>query len=360
MATFTPMNFPKIKGFPKSGERTQYAPLSKTDVRYKQGFPTAKSTALISNKGVLIKTLEKGAKVHFTFPPTLVTGSQIGIKQGQSSKQTFAAVSLKGVSSKVDGYILLSHVEKPSGGAQARVGAGAQSQKLVNEQVQKIASNHGKSYQFVSSAQPGSTKPDLVVKYDDVEVQFEIKGSSGGTSSLITLFDVSIGRNHSHPFADLLVPLFLKHGTIDLYRDPKSGKRYATTKTVKLSTVAKGISSMTDLVDYYQHYGNPETGFPGDRGVIKSGKLPKEFEVTNEDFLASALELIKHHFAENSDNYFAVHFRGLNQIKMYYTGHGKNLLKLPELPKLKFFGFMTYGGVSGGKMRSGIKVKFDF
>ena len=358
MANFTPMNFPKIKGFAKSGERTQYAPLSKTDRRYATGFPTLKDTPLVSKKGGVVKMLDKGVKVHITFPPTLVTGQQLGIK-GDSVK-VYTAVSLAGLDKAPDGYVLLSHIEKPGGGAQARVGTGANSQKLVNEEVKKLAAKNKVGYEFVSSATAGSTKPDLIVKYNDIQVQFEIKGTGGSTTSLITLFDVSLGRNSSHPFADKLVKLFMNHAKIDLMMDPKTHKRLTTRKTVKLSTVAKGITSMTALVDFYRIYGNSEVGFPGDKGVIKSGKLPKEFEVTDTTFLEHAHELIQEHFAENSDNYFAVHFRTDNTVKMFFTGYGKNTLKLPKLPKLTFFGFMTYGGVSGGKMRSGIKVKFDF
>ena len=119
---------------------------------------------------------------------------------------------------------------------------------------------------------------------------------------------------------------------------------------------------MAGIIDFYREYSNDSAiGFPGDKGTSKSGKLPSEFKFYNKSVLNGPLlrKIIVDHFAEGGDNYFALHSRSLDAVKMYYTGHGKNVLGLEELPQLSFFGFMTYGGVSSGRMRSGIKVKFD-
>jgi hypothetical protein len=355
-ANFSAKNFPAQDGISGAGERTQYAPMSSTDERHPDGFPVFKNTILYGSDGSSIKTLEKGTSVHFTYPSKLIKSDEINI----TKKAILAPVSLESINGTVDGYVIISHVKKPSGKSQGRVSSGSSSQDKVNSKIKELAQLRNKNYEFVSSARPGSTKPDLVVKYDNKPIQFEIKGTGGGSNSLITLFDVSISRNQTHYFAEKIVGLFKRYGQINLTVDPKTDKKLNKTVSVPLaSVIPSSVKKMNQLVDFYHDYSDSSVGFPGDQGVIKSGKLPKEFEITDKRFLIELRKLVLDHFAKGGDNYFSIHFRSTDAINSYYTGHGKNVLEYEPVPELKFFGFMTYGGVSGGKMRSGIKVRFD-
>jgi hypothetical protein len=353
-ASFNKKHFPKQADGFGSGEGTQYTPTSATDDRFLNGFPISKNTKLVTIGGEVIKSLEKDTPVYFVFPfPPL-------IKVGGS---TYAAVSLIKSNATPDGYVKIAHISKPAGKSQQRVKAGSSSQDLINQKLKEQADLNKVSYKFISTAKAASTRPDLVVEYDGKRVQFEIKGMSKQFNSVITLFDASMNRSVKHPLAEKLVPLVLRSAQITLTKDPKSGKKLTRQMSFPLQSVLpKNIGTMAGIIDFYREYSNDSTiGFPGDKGTSKSGKLPSDFKFYNKSVLNSTLlrKIIIDHFAEGGDNYFALHSRSLNAVKMYYTGHGENVLGLEELPQLSFFGFMTYGGVSSGRMRSGIKVKFD-
>ena len=355
-ANFSTKNFPSQEGISGSGERTQYTPTSSNDDRYPDGFSISKNTILYASDGSTVKSLVKGQSIYFVFPSKLLKNDELNIIK----KSIFAPVSLQSINGTIDGYVKISHVEKPAGKSQARISTGSSSQDKVNEKIKELALLRNKNYKFISSAKPGSTKPDLAIKYDNIPIQFEIKGTGGSINSLITLFDVSISRNQKHYFAEKLVSLYKRYGNINLSIDPKTNKKLKNRILVPLAAVIpKKIRNMNQLVDFYHDYSDSSIGFPGDKGVIKSGKLPKEFEIIEPRFLDELKSLIKKHFAKGGDNYFSIHSRSNDIIKSYYTGHGKNILGYEEIPPLKFFGFMTYGGVSSGRMRSGIKVRFD-
>ena len=335
VAKFSPKNFPSDHGnnkFSGAGERTTYTPTqARGTFKYSDGFPVEKDTYIYTSDGQQAKLVKKGDKVHFTYPAKLYKNDEIGIR----ARGTFAEVSTKGHDKKPDGFIAISAVIKPAGGAQNRVAAGAATQKLIADKVEAIAFENGQNYEFVSTARPGSTAPDLVVSIDGKNIQFEIKGTSSGTAP-VTFFDKSVSRARKTP--NLINQIAM--GFIDAYKLPLKGKD----------------KSFVGAMDYYR--GKDKTvGLAGDSGAPRSGKLPKEFTTTDKALMRKMHAIIVDHFKEGGDNYFVIHNRSTDDLQMYYTGHGQNHLKLPKLPQFKSFSLATYGGASSGSTRVGLKIK---
>lgn len=331
-AAFSAKNFPEDgnEDFSGAGERTNYIESEKND----DGFPLLKTVKVIPLKGNDRFELENGNLVHITRPGRLYRGEEIGATPATG---VFTKIGRKSPKKKdAIGYVPLSAIEKPAGAQQSRMQTGSSSQEAVAEKLQQ---EYGDDYEFVSTATKGSTVPDLVVKIKDQQIQFEIKGTTSPTAP-ITFFDKSVRRQQQVPLLD----------------------KFA-------STLSYGeASSFTQLVDLHreqqlQNVGDEEepqgiVGFPGDEGTPKSGKLPKEFEVTEDQQLLSRLrEDIIEHFGEGGDNYFAIHNRSNDQIDIYHTGHGPNPLNEGSLPQLRSFKLATYGGPSRGAMRVGLKIK---
>ena len=332
MATFTAKNFPSDvgnnKSFSGAGERTTYVPVSKdiSIYRHQSGFNPSKSTHLYTVEGYIKKDLTATAKVYFTYPAKLY--KNLGDKRG-----TFAEVSLKSSSSKPDGFVIITHITKPSGAGQARVGAGAKTQKDVADEVEKLANKNKRAYEFVSTARAGSTVPDLIVKYDDKKIQFEIKGTNS-SSAPITFFDKSVNRRNKAPqIIDNIAEIFI---------------------TPELRN--KGIKGLVALIDHLR-LEDTSIGLAGDEGAPRSGKLPAMLTTTDPTKLDKLRKVIIEHFAEGGDNYFVVHNRSVDKFDIYFTDLGKNVLDYPNLPRFSFFSLATYGGASSGSTRVGLKIK---
>lgn len=346
-ATFSPKNFPsdigKNKDFTGAGERTIYVPQSRSDYKFKEGFPMEKAAPLYSKDGTIVKQLKKGQKVHFTIPATLHRSSEFGI----TKKTTLAPVSLKGFDKKPDGYVAISAVTKPGGGSQGRVGAGSKTQDMVALYVKELAFEKGidVATEF-KTAKPGSTIPDLVMTIKDKTTQFEIKGTSNRTAP-ITFFDKSVKRGGKPPeIIEEIADVYRTNLKID-------GKRIdAEMKKLKLP------STFIGLIDYF-NYRDSTIGLAGDKGVVKSGKLPAEFAITDKAILSKMRDVIIDHFGEGGDDYFVVHDRSGDKFEIYFVGGGRagNVLKMPKLPAFKSFVLATYGGASGGSTRVGLKIR---
>lgn len=333
MATFTPKNFPAdVKGnktFSGIGERTIYVPVSAniTNYKYADGFKTSKTTNLLSVNGYILDTLQMGKKVYFTYPAKLYSG--LGKIRG-----TFAAVSLKSHKSQVDGYIAIGHVTKPAGKGQARIGAGAKTQYAVAQQIEQLAASNKKTYEFVSTAKPGSTAPDLIVKYDGSKIQFEIKGTNSPAAP-ITFFDKSVNRRSTVPeIIDDIALIFKADG----------------------SEVRSGESAFLVALDYYKTKDNT-IGLAGDDGAPRSGKLPPEFTSVDTLKLQKLRKIIIEHFKEGGDDYFVVHNRATDKFDIYAVDSTNNPLGYPLLPRFTYFSLATYGGASSGSTRVGLKIK---
>jgi len=347
VATFSPKNFPDNVGnnkeFSGAGERTTYAPVDVNNYKFKEGFITDKATRLYKEDGTTARQLNKGDKVWFTTPATLHRAGEFNIK----GRSTLAPVSLKGHDQKPDGYVVISHVVKPAGANQGRVGAGSKTQDMVALYVKDMAFKKGVEVESdFKTARPGSTIPDLVMTISKGRTQFEIKGTNNRTAP-ITFFDKSVKRSGRKPnileeIADVYIKtLKVKEGTVQ-----------------SLMGRQRFPSTFIGLVDFFQSR-DPKIGLAGDDGVVKSGRLPAEFAVTDTRILKQMRQTILDHFKDGRDDYFVVHNRSSDEFEIYYVGGGSsgNVLKAPELPNFKSFVLATYGGASGGATRVGLKIK---
>jgi len=258
-------------------------------------------------------------------------------------------VSLTSWKSKVDGYVVLSHIAKPGGGAQNRVAAGSKTQDMCAEHVMKLAYKQKIDVsEEYTTARPGSTVPDLKMTIAKKGAQFEIKGTNSRTAP-ITFFDKS--ANRSKP-----VPKLLDEIAIEFV---KSLRKDGATLDKTMESMGYPISFI-GAIDYFKSI-DKTIGLAGDAGTPASGKLPAEFTTTDTTILKKLHKKILEHFKEGGDNYFAIHNRTLDTFEIYYVGTGKNgsgnELKLPTLPNFKSFSLATYGGASSGSTRCGLKIK---
>jgi hypothetical protein len=345
MAAFTAKNFPRDvvgnKKFSGAGERTTYVPTSSANTfKWKDGFPLSKDAYVYDKNGKQIKRLSKGTIVHFTYPAKLYKSLEIGVR----STSTYAEISTKGHNFAPEGFIPISSVIKPAGGAQNRVSAGSATQDLVAQKVEEIAFKLKMNYEFISTARIGSTAPDLIVSIDGEKIQFEIKGTNSATAP-VTFFDKSVNRRSPPPaIIEDIAKIYLSN--LKLVGKPIS----------RLMANMGFKQNFVGIIDFYNQY-DKKVGLAGDKNVSKSGFLPTEFTTKERVILTEMKKVIIDHFKKGGDNYFVVHNRSNDGLQMYFTGLGKNVLKLPELPEFKSFALQTYGGASSGSTRVGLKIK---
>jgi len=205
---------------------------------------------------------------------------------------------------------------------QQRVSRGSEAQQHIEEY---LTNKFGKQYKLVSTAPPSSKKPDLVANINGKLVQFEIKGRAN-PNAFIKLYERSVGRDDN----DKTLNAFARN-----YTDGK-------------------ITSFTELVDATNGKSS-KFGFPGDKGVAKSGSV--YFSTDEPAHLSKMRKYILQSLRDNGDEYFAVYNRGTHTVDYFYTGLGPNPLKAKRIPNFKQMVVDTYGGAYKNKMRVGIKVK---
>lgn len=337
---FSAKNFPADgnQGFPGAGERSQHA---SKDAEY----PTNRDTILVGTNGATV-SVPQGTAVKFTAPYKLVRGSDLGLQK--AAKGIFAAAEVSGKK----GYIPITHVEKPSGGGQSRVAAGSSAQDAVMDIVALRGQEKGISVEKISSAPPGSTKPDLEVNYGGKRIQFEIKGRNS-KSGFLTFFDKSAKRGKATPaILNAVLEGYLQGLTVEYEIE---GSKKSQNLASALSSTGFD-SSLEGIIDFFQKHVNPAIGLCGDQPPVpKSGRLPPQFVTTDQSLLSIIRENVIEHLAESGDDYFVVYTRGTEEADIYSTG-GNNPLKAIEVPQFQKAGLMTYGGCSGGATRVGFKA----
>lgn len=329
MAKFSSKNFPKQKNIINSGERTCYVPCEHNILNYQiKPFVVSKKTNLyfFNNR---VTDLLPNDEVYFTYPSELFRGEEIGL---ESNKKTlFAKVSLNSDIFSPVGYVAISSIEKPSGNFQKRVESGKIAQEKVAEYIKSL--NTDKKIETIHNAKQGSNNPDLLLDIDGRIVQIEVKNKNN-LSGFITLFDKSVSRNKKNVFLDDLTEAFVIKNDYLLENN---------------------IHDFESVVDYYRRF-DSSIGFPGDKGVNKSGKLPPELISSCPDVCEYFRKVILDNMIERNDDYFAL----VSATGVYvYAISDKNILNLPKFPKLLRVGLITYGGPSSGAMRVGIKVSLD-
>tara|TARA_R110000737_G_scaffold85445_1_gene118040 strand:- start:60 stop:1055 length:996 start_codon:yes stop_codon:yes gene_type:complete len=327
--SFSAFNFPyegneKIRG---AGSRTQYA--SVQDEKYPVSVETL---FLVPDSESIVLAL--GSEVEFLKPWKLFKGEELGV-EGRGRKSTFAAAKF----GDTEGYVNIRHVEKPPGNTQNRVSEGSSAQDLVYDKIEEIGVFSGLQVNKISSARAGSTKPDIVIDYGGDVIQIEVKNTKTD-KGFITLFDKSMRRGQSD--SDVV-----KH-VMDAYAGSVDGLPSPFT--------------FENMIDYYKakvdkRYGYCSDGFP----VPKSGKIPNiSFSSIGEEALAKLRNEMVEHFKHSEDNYFAVYSASTGNVKIYHTGLGANVMKMPEIPKIVNAFLGSYGGCSSGATRVGFKIRFDY
>jgi len=330
---------------------------------FPEGFPVSQNTFLYTKDGEKIEgsEIKKGTPVHFVDPADL----HLNVKW-------MAQVSLKGWDKKPDGYIAISHVEKPPGQGQKRVAKGTEAQEACFVHVKKLCEDKGLKVAPLplGIAPSGSTKPDLIMEIAGKRVQFEIKGTNDRKKE-ITFFDITARRKQNAKSrlgkADLdgTALIYIASGGTNLKSAFKQGGKFRKLLNKEGAFYA--------IMEYYRELamtkeqratflaGKPmesNIGFAGDKGVVKSGKLPNEFKVESGPLLKKMHLFILKHFIKGGDDYFAVHNRTDDTFEIYNVNTKNDILKKKTLPQFTEFKLATYGGPSAAGTRVGYKIKF--
>jgi len=365
-AKFGPVNFPN-----QAKQRTVYPPYTgesqstsspdgnytKGDLgnpyNFPEGFPVSQNTFLYTKDGEKIEgsEIKKGTPVHFVDPADLhLNGSWM------------AQVSLKGWDKKPDGYIAISHVEKPPGQGQKRVAKGTEAQEACFVHVKKICEDKGLKVAPLplGIAPSGSTKPDLIMEIEGKRVQFEIKGTDDRKKE-ITFFDITARRKQNRKSQagkeelDAVAELFIIQG------GPTNLKKALTDRSgewYKLRKKKGNEGGAFHAIMEYSKNLNSTIGYAGDENVVKSGKLPSVLKTTNKTLMNQIHAKILEHFIKGGDDYFAVHNRSSNTFEIYNVNIKNDILKKKTLPQFTAFKLATYGGPSAAGTRVGFKIKF--
>lgn len=351
--SFTAFNFPYEgnEEFSGAGSRTQYA-------SSKDAFKISKDTLVFVSPSEHFK-IDNGVYVYFTAPWKLYRGSAIGLT-GRLSKGTYAYISLNSSESDPAGLINIRAIEKPAGKSQSRVGMGAAAQEQVYDVISELGKERQIPVEKISSAPPGSTRPDLVIRYGSNDIQFEIKGrkSSGG---YITVFDKSLRRGIQDPeIVEAVMEAYIDSLNVNIRYDLQSKEPLEESFVISLRegmTTVGYPHSFEGVIDFYKHYVDPRYGYCSDRGETpKSGKLPSDFMTSNPSILSLIRAKILEHLIESGDEYFVVYTTSNNTADIYSVGEN-NILRAIEFPEIVSARLGTYGGCSSGATRVGFKIK---
>ncbi len=351
--SFSAFNFPydgneNHKG---SGSRTQYA--SSGD-----GFPVIADTTMVTMDGEKVN-VPQGTAVFFTEPWKLYTPSEFGGK----GRGKYALISLDSSSLKPAGFINIRKVEKPSGNQQSRVTHGAIAQDKILDYVVEKGNEEGVVADKISSARPASTKPDLVVKYGNSDIQFEIKGAKSA-KGFITVFDKSLRRGGSSPdIVESIIEAYIEVLKVTIRKDLETGEALESPQEINLSTGLDSVGyphSFEGVIDFYQNFVDSRIGFCQDRGdVPKSGKLPSNFKTTEKRLTDEIRDSIIEHLKDGGDDYFVVYNSSNSEVKIYSVNDLFNPLEAPPFPEITEAKLATYGGCSSGATRVGFKMRLN-
>lgn len=325
--TCSEKNFKKQDGFKNSGTRSLLVPELNSEYKFINGFPIKQDARIyLPDKSDIPITQES---IFFTYYSKLYRANSLSLNLPKNIILT--EISLDNFNKQPDGYIKISSVIKPTPINLNRVNTGESAQKIVADYIKSI---HPEIEYEINK--PGSNKPDITIYHNDKKINIEVKNSSNGLKSLHCIFDKSVNRNN-------IVNNYIE--TIC--------KKYCQ----MLSINHINQYWFFDLLEYYRSV-DVSIGLPGDEGVKKSGKLPKELFTDNILILEEFYNIILNHFRETENDYFAIYNKKYNIIDCFFVGNNENILDMPELTNLVFAGISSYGGVSSGSMRIGFKCKF--
>lgn len=206
---------------------------------------------------------------------------------------------------------------------QVRVTKGAIAQQIVIDDFKRKFPASKVKY----VAPPGSQKTDIIMSLgsgNDVHIEAKVAGQR------ITVYDASVRRGDTNELLDW---------------------------TARSLPFNKQKLSFSELIDSIRR-ADPRVGFPGDKGVAKSGKVPA-FQVTSRPVLTALRAQLQKRYQERNDNYLALVNPTSHRVRYYYISgpmlRGLHPLKFPEINKAAFD---TYGWdpKSRDALRAAIKV----
>jgi hypothetical protein len=189
---------------------------------------------------------------------------------------------------------------------------------------------------IVSIAIRASKLPDIVFRMNNKLQQAEVKSTSDFTS--ITVFDKTITRGKKNPDVDIIIKQL------------------------------KGYDSFEQYVDHLRQVkGDRHVGFVGDNGIeVPSGRVPKEdFEFKTPTDKNLFIQLIRAHWADSGDDYFAIVQTGGVKFSLFSTNmRTKKIMGMNAIPfdstHIREAFLDTSGGFKDGtgkgKLRVALKV----
>lgn len=320
-------NFKKQDGFKNSGTRSLLVPELESEYKFINGFPIKQDARIyLPDKSSIPITQES---IFFTYYSKLHRAIDLDINVAKNTILT--EISLKNFNSEPDGYIKISSVIKPTPINLNRVNTGESAQKIVADYIKSLYPEI--EYEI---NKPGSNKPDVTIYYYNKKINIEVKNSANGLQSLHCIFDKSVNRSN----------------IVNSYIETIS-KKYCHLMSIEHNN----DYWFFDLLEYYRT-SDMSIGLPGDVGVKKSGKLPKDLFTDNILMLQEFYNIIINHFRETENDYFAIYNKKHDVINCFFVGDNENILEMPVLNELSYAGISSYGGVSSGSMRIGFKCKF--
>jgi len=213
--------------------------------------------------------------------------------------------------------------------------------------INAMASELGIPSRTVSKAKYGQKKSDLLVRVGTVEVAFEVKGVSSFLRPL-PFFDKSVRRRSVPDEVEEVAEAYIESLS---WRDGGVLKRIMLAEGYPLTFLG--------MLDFFRDKTpDPTIGLAEDPGSPSSGKLPRALKTSRPEVLHRSRLVVLDHFRKSGDSYFVVHQKADDDVRVFHTGHGRNDLRAPPLPRFREVHLETYGGASKGATRVAFKINF--
>lgn len=202
-----------------------------------------------------------------------------------------------------------------------RVAHGKQAQDLV---IQDLQQQFGDEFVLLSTAPPGSRKPDIVAKIGENTYQFEVKHRRDKNAPM-TAFNTTVRPDEPSVWLNM----FARSLSGDEARD------------------------FNHLMDLHKE-GNPSAGWPHEEQSPKSGSI--NVRTTDPAVISKTRRQLMRYLNRSNDDYFVVVNMATRQIDYYSIGTD-NPLKAPGMPRINRVILKTDGAPYKNKMRIGIKIQ---
>lgn len=228
--------------------------------------------------------------------------------------------------------------------AKRRVRAGLSSQEAVSLFIKAEAHDAGRKARVVKRAGYGQQSADVIMNVDGVTFSVEVKGVDG-LARPIPLFDKSVRRRNVPPEIESMADAFIETISVG------GGRLGRLMETQGYSRTFLG------MLDFYRDKLDPTVGLAEDPNSAGSGKLPRDLSSGAPEPTRRAQKLVLDNLRAGGDSYFSVHDKRTDEVYLWYTGVGPNVLSAPNFPRVTHVSMDTYGGSSKGATRVAIKLK---